>query len=217
MTDRDSLSDKHEQLNSKNAQASHTPLTDARSAQGTYHAQADAAGVPGYDTEGSDAAISETSTKPGFEETEASWYMRAVLIMVLDVIVVAASFFFSLLVRFDFMFSRIPDWCISGYLSLMPFTILLVLGTLWAMRLYHSIWKFASLHELLRLIGAWAIDVAVLAIFAYVTGTNMPDAYWVVGGLFGLISTAGVRFSYRLARLLRHELSRTAAKRTLII
>lgn len=206
------MSEKLEKLNSEKGQGNRTPLTDARSAQGTYHAQANAAGAPGYEAEASD-----TTAETIRESTEASWRVRALILLVFDVIAVAASYFIALLVRFDFSFGHIPSGYIEGYLTLLPLTIVLVLGTLWGARLYHSIWSFASVIELLRLIGAWAIDILALLLYAHVTDTDMPDAYWIVGGILGFATTTSVRFSYRFARLLRHTLTRKAAKKTLIV
>ncbi len=68
---------------------------------------------------------------------------RALVIMALDVVLVAGAYFLALLLRFDFAWSQIPREYLAGYRTLIPGTVLLVVGMLWLLRLYHSIWSFA--------------------------------------------------------------------------
>ena len=86
----------------------------------------------------------------------------------------------------------------------MPFAVVYVLATLWIFCLYHSIWSFASLSELMQLMLVWTVDAVLLPIFAAVLGIHMPVSFWVVGGLLSFVMTTGVRFSYRLLRKLQH-------------
>ena len=148
----------------------------------------------------------------------SEWAQRAAIIAVLDVVCVAASFFVALLLRFDLAWSQIPQGLLDGYKALMPPTICLVVATLWSLRLYHSIWSFASVSELGRLIVAWAMDAAALPLLALAMGVRMPVSYWLGGCLLAFASTTGVRFSWRFMRLLRGRFGRDAkAKRVLMV
>lgn len=142
---------------------------------------------------------------------------RAALIMVLDVLAVAGSYFLALLLRFDFRWSQIPTEYLSGYRSLMPATIAIVLGTLWSMRLYHSIWSFASVSELMRLMVAWMADWLLLLAVALVARVSMPISYWMVGGVLGFGSTAAIRFSYRFLRVVHKRVASRGGRRVLIV
>ena len=160
----------------------------------------------------------QTHRRGSFLRVNSEWAQRAAIIAILDAICVAASFFVALLLRFDLVWSQIPQELLDGYKALMPPTICLVVATLWALRLYHSIWSFASVSELGRLIAAWAVDTAALPLLALAMSVRMPVSYWLGGCLLAFASTTGVRFSWRLMRLLRGRFGRDAkAKRVLMV
>lgn len=56
--------------------------------------------------------------------------------------------FTALLLRFDFVFSSIPEEYLMGYLWSMPFWIISTIVIFYICRLYHSIWRLASVAEL---------------------------------------------------------------------
>jgi FlaA1/EpsC-like NDP-sugar epimerase len=136
--------------------------------------------------------------------------------MALDVVLIAASYFMALLLRFDFAWTQIPADYIAGYQMLMPGTLLMVIGLLWIFRLYHSVWSFASFSELTRLMLAWAVVEIALPLSALIAGIRMPISYWLIGSFLGFAATTTVRFSYRIARRLKHLMRHRAAKRVLI-
>ena len=143
---------------------------------------------------------------------------RALLIMLLDVLLVAFSYFMALLLRFDFAWSQIPVNLLHNYAILMPFTFVAVIVTLWFLRLYHSVWSFASITELMRLAVGWAIISVVTPIIAAILGITMPISYWLVGDVLAFGLTGLLRFSYRLLRMLRVAASnQKPTKRVLMV
>ena len=134
---------------------------------------------------------------------DRQWPKRAALVMLLDILCVVLSYLFALLLRFDFGWMQVPEEYLFGFRSLMPLTVVIVVGTFWAFHLYHSIWSFASVNELMSAAAAWLLDSILLPLFASMLGVHMPISYWFIGGFLGFLFTAGIRFSYRLARLVR--------------
>ena len=143
---------------------------------------------------------------------------RAALILFLDVLLIALAYFLSLILRFDFAWSQIPDNYLDGFKVIVPITLVVAVIVLWLMRLYHSIWSFASLSELVRLIVAWAVISIILPIIAAIIGIGMPISYWLIGGILGFGFTTLLRFSYRLLRVLRFMTGNTkGVKRVLMV
>jgi len=128
------------------------------------------------------------------------WLVRAAIIALLDAILISASYFLALLLRFDFAFSTIDAKYVSGYLQLMPLYVIVAILIMWAFRLYHSIWSYVSITELVRLFAAWAIDQAAVALIYAVTRIRMPISFWVIGAILCFLSTSALRFSYRFLR-----------------
>ncbi len=139
--------------------------------------------------------------KSWFNQTDRrKMVSRSLLIMLLDILLIFGSYAIALLLRFDFEYSAIPDQYIRGFGQLIIPYILITVVTYWIMRLYHSIWRFASINELQRLAIAWLIDEAIIAIIYLITRIRMPIIFWVGGGIGVLISTGGLRFLYRFLR-----------------
>lgn len=128
------------------------------------------------------------------------WIAHSFIIMIFDAILISFSYYFALLMRFDFMFSRIDEQYVNGFNLLIVPYIGIAIIIFWFFHLYHSIWRFASMSELGRMVEAWAIDqVAVLIIYA-ITKIRMPIGFWIVGGMLGFFLTTALRFSLYFVR-----------------
>lgn len=73
----------------------------------------------------------------------------------------------------------------------------------WFMRLYKSIWRFASYAELLRVILATLVTGCIHIIVVTICVLRMPISYYMIGITIQFILTLGIRFSYRFVLLLR--------------
>ena len=131
------------------------------------------------------------------------WQVVTLLLVAYDFLAVAVSFFAALWIRFDCRFSGIE----ANYLQAYRHTILIYAGfcvvVFWFLRLYKSIWRFASYSELLRVILATGITgiVHIVGMTGFVQ--RMPISYFVFGMLLQFGLTLGVRFAYRFILLLR--------------
>lgn len=128
------------------------------------------------------------------------WVHRAILIMFVDALSVMVSYFLALLLRFDFIFSRIPVNYLEGYLWSMPYWILSTIVIFYICRLYHSIWRLASVAELRMIITAYLIIMVVDVAGMLFMHLRMPRSYYFMGYVLCFCMTAGTRFSYRLLR-----------------
>ncbi len=128
-------------------------------------------------------------------------FLKAFVFVFFDILVVAFSYFFALMLRFDFKYSLIESRYIEGYIStILPF-VLCTLIVFAAFRLYNSIWRFASVSELSRIILAWIILQGLFVLIVNIIGVSMPVSYYVVGFVMSFLFTTGIRFSYRFLRV----------------
>ena len=81
------------------------------------------------------------------------WQAIALWLMLYDVVAVNAAFMLALWVRFDCRYSMIPDVYLGAFLKFAPWYTVVCIGVYWALRLYKSVWRFASFSELFR-VGA---------------------------------------------------------------
>ena len=131
------------------------------------------------------------------------WKVISLYLVIYDIFVVNASYLLALWLRFDTKFSLIPEVYLYSFLKFTPFYTVLCLVIFWRLRLYNSIWRFASYDELLRCILSSVITSLIQIIGITVFVQRMPITYYFIGAVlqFGLI--VGIRFSYRFILLLR--------------
>ena len=147
------------------------------------------------------------------------WQIISICLMLYDAVAVNLSFFLALWLRFDCAYSKINPQFFHNWKSFAPFYTIICLVVFWILRLYNSMWRFASYMELLRV----AIATAITGIFHIVEVSlvygRMPVSYYCVGILLQLLATLGIRFSYRFALLLkkRDSSEKTTYSRVMLI
>ena len=133
-------------------------------------------------------------------KVSASWMQKAAVIAFLDILFVLASYLLALLLRFDFVFSNIPREYLDGYLWSMPFWISATVVVFYGLRLYHSIWRLASMPEVQMSITAYIILIPVYGLGILFMNLRMPKSYYFIGYMICFCMTTGLRFSYRMLR-----------------
>ena len=140
---------------------------------------------------------------------------RTVILMLLDLLSIVFAYGFALFLRFDFMYSHIlmdSEYHIYNYVHSMPIWCLVTLVVFVLFRLYHSIWRQASVAELESIIFAYLVLLPCYAVISKKMDLDMPTAYYVMGYLINFCLTAGIRFSYRLLRFMTHSLGHKSGK-----
>ncbi len=139
------------------------------------------------------------------------WEVVTGILMVYDFMTICFSYLLALLVRFDFKFSSIESQYLQGCYKSVVFYALFCVALFWFLKLYKSIWRFASYSELLRVILATAISGLIYPLIMNLFVGGMPASYYVIGVVCQFCFTLVVRFSYRFILLLR---SRTSKKQS---
>ncbi len=147
------------------------------------------------------------------------WEIIAFYLAFYDVFMVNFSYFLGLWLRFDFRFSQIPEKYFYSFLKFVPFYTVFAIGCFYALRLYNSLWRFASFSELNRIF----ISSVITTVF-HITGITlfvrrMPISYYMLGAVFQFGAVTVVRFSYRfitLERFRREKASGTFSRAMII-
>lgn len=131
------------------------------------------------------------------------WQFIAIYLVIYDIFSVSASYFIALWLRFDCRFSLIPEAHLHSYLGFICIYDVFCVVVFWFLRLYKSIWRFASYSELSRVI----ISSVITSIFHIVGMTTlfqrMPISYYFFGMMIQFFLVLGIRFSYRFILLER--------------
>ena len=146
---------------------------------------------------------------------------RVILLAVLDILCIFGSFFLGLWLRFDFHVAMIPANYLFGFLKFTAIWCPVAVLVFSVFRLYHSLWHFASIDELLRIMGAYL--VLALGTLAYVLLSDhvMPYSFYILGHVFSFACIVCIRFGYRLLRGLKTYLNqfsrRSKGERVMVI
>lgn len=137
---------------------------------------------------------------------------KVFLIMLMDVIATAGSFFLGLWFRFDFSFENMSEIHFQGYLSAIGPWCVITLFVFLLFGLYNSIWVFVSTSELYRIIGAYVVLVIVGVALFHFDGRIIPRASQVVGLMISFLCTVSIRFANRLSNDLKKKVSHISAQ-----
>lgn len=140
------------------------------------------------------------------------WQIIALGLAVYDLLAVNLAYFIALLLRFDFRYTHIPEPYLHSWLVFVPVYSVLCLVTFYALKLYQSLWRFASYLELVRVIKASIVTTLVQILGTLLFIQRMPISYYFMGALLQFLAILGIRFSYRFVLLLRSD--RTANQST---
>lgn len=131
------------------------------------------------------------------------WKIVAACLVVYDILAVNLSYFLALWLRFDTKYSAIPPLYLDPFLKFAPYYTVMCIAVFWILRLYKSIWRFASYNELIRCITASVITSLAQIIGITVIWWRMPITYYFTGMVLQFVLVVGIRFSYRFILLLR--------------
>lgn len=131
------------------------------------------------------------------------WHVVSMWLMMFDVAAICLSYFAALWIRFDCHFQEIPrEYFKSYYYYILIYAAFCVL-VFYGLRLYRSIWRFASYSELCRMGAATVITASCYILGMSLFVQRMPVAYYLFGIVLQFLLTIGVRFAYRFVLLLR--------------
>lgn len=133
------------------------------------------------------------------------WKVVTLLLIIYDFLAIIMSYFLALWIRFDCEFSEIDLPYFRTYCRTILVYALFCVVVLVTLRLYKSIWRFASYTELLRIICATVFTGVIYCIAVNIFIMRMPVSYYFFGLLMQFILTLGIRFSYRFVLLLRGQ------------
>ena len=127
--------------------------------------------------------------------------VRAMLLTVADVLCILFSYFFALLLRFDFRYSYLMSAGVDyvrHYLHLIPMWCAVTLIVFCCCKMYRGIWRLASVSELESIFIAYLILVPIYFLVAAKTEFMLPRSVYVMGYLINFVLTTALRFSFRI-------------------
>lgn len=141
---------------------------------------------------------------------------RILVLVFFDILAIALASFFALWIRFDF--GAIPAKYLHTVTQYLPIDTLIIIAVFAITGLYTSVWRYASIPELISVIGACVGSDLIIYAYKHTMLLPTPRSYWFVFLAFLIFLTCGVRYSYRIGRAILHAIpNKNRSKNTMII
>lgn len=134
---------------------------------------------------------------------------RKLVLLFLDICAICFASFMGLFIRFDFSIWSIPE---KYYIPALEYLIIDIICSIIAFKvfnLYKSVWRMASLNEMLNAVYACTASTVVQMVGMYMLNKDLPRSYHFIYFTVLLIMTVIIRFSYRFLRILRNKVTRS--------
>lgn len=153
------------------------------------------------------------------KRTIEHWQAVNIFLAGYDIFAVIVSYLAALWLRFDCHISQVPVEYMNGYCYSIPVYLVVCLGVFWVLRLYKSIWRFASFSELKRMTVASMLLLVLYPAVMLALDVRMPASYYIFGIVIQFWMTIGIRFAYRFILLTRkrNAAAETPEKRVMLI
>lgn len=134
---------------------------------------------------------------------DLQWVRRALLLLLGDITIIIMASIGALIARFDFSYNSIDAIYLESMYRYLPIHILTTVLIFYFCKMYHSLWKFISIHEL-----GYIILANIVSFFMQIAGFHLmqypiPRSYFFLEILLQTVMVVGIRFSYRFCRYLK--------------
>lgn len=144
--------------------------------------------------------------------------IRRLFLILVDICSICIASGLALLIRFDLNYKSIELRYLDSVWTYLPLSIVTVLFVFYLFKLYHSLWIYAGISELEKIVVA-----SLLASIIQFTGMRIlrlpvPRSYYFLYAAFLVFCTVVTRFTYRLLRMkLRKRYDDTSSDNVMII
>lgn len=123
-----------------------------------------------------------------------------IMLIILDIISINISSYLALLVRFELKWSSIEPECLIAVNRMCIFNTLITIIIFFVMRLYHSLWRYASVREMVNVLLACIISALIHITSLFMYYRYFTKSYIMIYTMLLLLFTLIIRFSYRIVR-----------------
>lgn len=142
--------------------------------------------------------------------------IRVSLLVIYDILVILIAEYMALLIRYEFHPERIKPIYLTSLMRYSLINLILTILVFSLFALYESLWRYASVTELLNLTLACLVSSGIQLIGTYMLEYRMPRSYYILYFLLLLPMMMAGRFSYRLLRILKQRVYMTAMEEPIV-
>ncbi|NLY11101.1 MAG: polysaccharide biosynthesis protein [Firmicutes bacterium] len=128
-------------------------------------------------------------------------HKRVFTLVLLDAVLVVLSLYMALMIRFDVL---IPVQYLQSFFLYAGFWLVIRLGTFYSFRLYHRLWQYASVGELITIVSAVTVSSLFSIVITYIFLSDrillLPRGVIILDYILNICLIGGSRLTWRLFR-----------------
>lgn len=132
--------------------------------------------------------------------------IRRLILLLVDIMVIIFSEFLSLLIRFEFRYDAIGTEYLHNLKVYTPINICITIFLFVMFQLYSSLWAYASVQEMICVIGACIFSTGFQLLGTWALGFSLPRSYHMIYFLLLTPCVVCSRFCYRFLRMVRFRM-----------
>ncbi|BCN32209.1 polysaccharide biosynthesis protein [Anaeromicropila herbilytica] len=143
--------------------------------------------------------------------------VRQSFLIMLDILLLNMASYLAILIRFDLNFWKVPIEFSEAILYYAPINTILTLIIFFLFRLYHSLWKYASIEEMANILYACTIAEIIQFIGMHIMQVHVPRSYYPLNLVFLIGAVTAARFLYRFLRMFNYRYRTDNKSRIMIV
>ncbi|MFT4104640.1 MAG: nucleoside-diphosphate sugar epimerase/dehydratase [Lacrimispora sp.] len=143
--------------------------------------------------------------------------IRRAFLFILDIIFINFASLCAIVTRFDFSIGQVDLKYSEIFLDYALMHTVLTLIIFMLFRLYHSMWRYASIEEMTNIVYACCTAIGVEYIGMKLLGHRMPRSFWPLSLMYLTAFVGGSRFFYRVLRMINNQYRTDSKKHIMII
>lgn len=143
---------------------------------------------------------------------------RILLLVILDILIINLAAMLAVITRFDFSYAAaLRTGFMQHVWQYAAINTVVTMLVFYLLRLYHSVWEFASAAEILRIAAAALLSTVLYWAGSSLLGMNVPRSFPALYLLYLVTMVAALRLGYRVFRAYLHKSGHRSQKRTMVI
>ncbi|MBS4534368.1 polysaccharide biosynthesis protein [Clostridium sp. D2Q-14] len=127
---------------------------------------------------------------------------RIAILLFTDIILISATYLLSFYLRFDL---SVPKGMMTLYIDNIIIITLIKIIIFSLSGIYNSLWRYASIDELVQIIKTTIIANAAVISYMYIRSIHFPRSIYLMTTILDIMLIGGVRFSYRVLRRMKND------------
>ncbi|WP_235398199.1 polysaccharide biosynthesis protein [Faecalicatena contorta] len=137
---------------------------------------------------------------------------RMFLLCIVDICTILLNSYLSLWIRYEGHYV----WIRKEYLvSIGKYAVLNIITTIvifFLLNLYRSVWTYAGVHEVTRIVAACILSTSFQALGFLILNLIVPRSYYIIYFFLMVMTTTLTRFSYRMLRMMKRTIEQSKSR-----